>query len=357
MYRIQTIGATLVSIALVASMVTMGLAFGSGVAAANHPDDAPDMTEYVDFEVTFPHKTDHYPGDVNEENGSIQYFSSGADAFREQDAEEGVWIDWIIVHAEYDGEDWIDYSACDTDNTEAFGIDRGNNNSGTQYDDDLVQKQESVSFEDDGIIIDFFEFNDFSNDPPYMAPEDAIVAAQGAGSSGGPCLTLTEEPGWYRIAAFMNGTVADNGKGEPPSDDADRVSLELHSSPYLYVCECDSREEAEERLGPPPGSGGSTPTATPTPTDSEGDDTPTETPEPTEDPDETETPDPDTDTPEPTEDPSEGDDTPVATTEGGTGGDGGDANATPTPGDGPGFGPVAALLALLAGALLAARRG
>ena len=359
MRRPQDISATIVSIALIVSLAAAGAAFGAGVAGANHPDDAPDLSEYADFRVNFPYATDHYPGDKNEENGSIEYYASGADAFAQQDAEEGVYIDWIIVHAEYEGEDWIDYSACSTDNTKAFGIDRGNNNSGTRYDEGLVQKQKRVQFRDDGIIINFYNWEDIGGNPPYMAPEDAIVAAQGAGSSGGPCLTLTNEPGWYRIASFMNGTVADNGRNEEPSEDAKRVSLELNSNNYLYVCECDSREEAEEQLGQPPGSGGSTPTATPsTPTA-------TETPTPTQtdaDPGSTETPESGTSTATSTDVDSENTETatPATTsTDDGPGGDntGDDGNLTPTPGGGPGFTGLAALIALLAAALLVRRRG
>ena len=352
---------------LTLSLVAVGASFGVGVAGANHPDDAPDLTEYADFRVNLPHTTDHYPGDKNEENGSIEYFAAGSDAFAEQDAEEGVYMDWIIVHAEYEGEDWIDYSACDTDNTEAFGIDRGNDNEGTQYDEDLVSRQKTNEFRDDGIVINFYEFEDFGGDPPYMAPEDAIVAAQGAGSAAGPCLTLTDEPGWYRIAAFMNATVADNGPDEQPSEDADRVSLELHSN-YLYVCECDSEEEAREQLGAPPNEQDdetqdeSTPTPTATPED-EPQDEPTPTP--------TETPDDEVEdetTPTPTEvddvDDEDGDDGGDETSDGDDGvdqqddetQDGGDEVLTPTPGDGPGFGPLAAMLALLTVALAVRRR-
>ena len=345
MRRPQEISATIVSIALVVSLAAAGAALGAGTVGANHPDDAPDLSEYADFRVNFPFATDHYPGDQNEENGSIEYFASGADAFAQQDAEEGVFIDWIVVHAEYEGEDWIDYSACSTDNTKAFGIDRGNNNSGTNYDEGLVQKQKRVWFRDDGIVINFYNWEDLGGDPPYMAPEDAIVAAQGAGSAGGPCLTLTNEPGWYRIAAFMNGTVADNGRNEEPSGDAKRVSLELNSNNYLYVCECDSREEAEEELGPPPGSGSPTPTATPsTPTETG---TATATPTSTDaDPGSTETPGSGTPTATPTDADGPGDGDIDDDTE----------DRTPTPGGGPGFGPVVALIALLGAALLAMRR-
>ncbi|QLD89519.1 PGF-CTERM sorting domain-containing protein [Natronomonas salina] len=374
MPRIRELSVTVVATALVLSLAATTTLLGVGVAGAAHPDDAPDLSEYADFQVNFPNPSDHYPGDQNPEGGSIEYFASGADAFRQQDAEEGVYIDRIVVHAEYEGEDWIDYSACSTDNTESFGIDRGNDNDGTEYDEGLVQRQKQVDFRDDGIDIQFYKWGDLGGDPPYMAPEDAIVASQGEGSAGGPCLTLTNEPGWYRIAAYLQGTVADNGPDQQPSDSAGEVSLELNSNNYLYVCECDSEEEAREQLGAPPNerSGGQE-TPEPTETDPGGD----ETPEPTQtDTGGDETPAPTQSgggdaTPEPTQENTGGDETaePTQNNNGGdggqtsqggddtTGGNGGDdTDRTPTPGDGPGFGALAALLALLASALIALRR-
>jgi PGF-CTERM protein len=346
---------------LVTSLVAAFVTFSAAPASAAHPEDVNDVTDSSNFTVNFPSATDHYPGDQNTENGSIEYFVVGADAFAEMGAEDGLYFNWIIVHAEYEGIDWIDYSACSTDNTEAFGIDRGNNDSGTQYDVDLVARQKQVQFRDNGIVIEFLNWEDISNDPPYMAAEDAVVAAQGAGSSAGPCLTLTDEPGWYQITSFANGTVNDNARDEKPSESAKKVEFEL-SSNYLYVCECDNRQEAEEKLGPPPGS-------EETPTPSSGDDTPT--PTQTEAPDDdtptpTQTAVPDDDTPTPTQTEASNDDTPTATaqsqntqTQGDGGGNndgGGVTNKTPTPGDGPGFGAVAALAALLASGLLALRR-
>jgi PGF-CTERM protein len=327
-------------------------------------DEAPDKTDAANFTVNLPFTTDHYPGDQNEQNGSIEYYAIGSQAFSDLDAEEGVWMNYIIIDAQ-----WIDYSACDIPNTKAFGLDRDSSLPGTQFDEDLVQKQRNTNFLDDGIEIKFYDFSDFAGDPPYMAPEDQVVAAQGAGSQDGTCLTMTSEPGWYRLQAFLNGTVADNGPDEEPSDSAEEVGLKLQSN-YIYVCECDSESEAREQLGPPPNepddNGGSestpeptaTPESTPTPTEA-----PDSTPEPTEPPESTPEPtDPPDDTPQPT-DPPESTTAPTATQSnsgggGGGGNDGGGGNTgmTPTSGEGPGFGPAVAILALLGSALLANRR-
>jgi PGF-CTERM protein len=261
---------------------------------------------------------------------------------REVDAEEGAFLHTVVISA-----DWIDYSNCDVDNTAAFGFDRGNNNSGTRTDEDLVSRRKDDEFRDDGLTVTFYTWDDIGGDPPYGAPEDAIVAEQGARSSGGACLTMTSEPGWYQVQGFVNGTEADNGPDQRPSEDANHAGI-LAKSNYIYVCECDSRAEAEERLGPPPGPGG---TPTPTPTSTDRDD-PTPTPTAGGGP-----------TPTPTEPPTDARNAAATGTAGGTGdgptetGPDGDGGPTTPTADGPGFGPVAALLALLASALIANRRG
>jgi PGF-CTERM protein len=357
-YRQST--TTLVATLVVVWSVAAVAAFGGTVAADQHTkDEAPDVSDKANFTIAAVSPSDHYPGDKNPENASLRYWSAGEQAFVDQGAEEGIWFNQIYVTA-----DWIDYTACDTDNTAAFGIDRGNNNSGTEIDEDLVQYQRRSVFKDDGIDIFFYNWDDFAGNPPYMAPEDAIVAEQGENSNAGACMTMTEEPGWYQIQAFFNGTIANEDCTDSDNDDCEpenkeRIGGHL-STNYFYVCECDSEAEAREQLGAPPDEeGDSTPTPTET-TDGEE----TETPTPTETPDdettdgeETETPTP-TETTAPTETPEDG--TVDDTTDGDADVEGDDQQAddelTPTPGDGPGFTGLAALLALLAAALLAYRR-
>jgi PGF-CTERM protein len=336
---------------IVATVAVLGAAV-SPVAADQHTyDEAPDLTEKADFTINFPFPRDHYPGDMNEENGSIEYYASGADAYREVGAEEGIWADTIVISA-----DWIDYSACSTDNTKTFGVDRGNNNSGTETDEGLLEHRYDDNFRDDGLDVYFYDWEQFAGDPPYLAPEDAIVAAQGAGSDSGPCLTLTSEPGWYQMQGFLNGTIAngdctEEGNADCEPENKEWVGVKLKTN-YMYVCECDDAQEARDELGDPPNESNTpTPTETSTgtdertPTDTEGGDDPTPTP-------------------------TEGGGDPTATPTGTQGGggtvqatatqannnnDGGGA-LTPTADEAPGFGPVAALLALLATALLANRR-
>lgn len=260
------LSAVLLSIALTASIV--GVVALAPVAADSHTkSNAPQLNEEADITISAVSQSDHHPGDQNQGGGSLQYFASGSDAFGELGAEDGLYIDYIILDA-----DWIDYSACTVDNTAAFGMDRGGDNEGTNYDEDLVQKQKQTDFRDDGITIEFYNWGDLGGDPPYMAPADEIVAQQGEGSAGGECMTMTSEPGWYRIDGFLNGTVADNGQGEQPSENAEQVGLNTKSD-YFYICDCESEEEAREQLGPPPNEEGSGETSS-----SGGESTPTPTP-------------------------------------------------------------------------------
>ena len=365
MHSARQTAATVLATFVVISMVAVGATAGAVAADEHTKDEAPNFDDKANFTINLPFTTDHYPGDQNQQNGSIEYFASGADAYKAQGAEEGLWIDYVIIDA-----DWIDYSACSTSNTKAFGIDRGNNNTGTNIDEDLVEHQVRTNFRDDGITIDMYDWSEFANDPPYLAAEDAIVAAQGAGSNDGPCLTMTNEPGWYNIQGFLNGSIAtgctEEGKAECEPEDKEFVGVNVNSN-YVYVCECENEQEAREQLGPPPGE---EPESTPTPTESsDSTPTPTEapdntaTPEPTEPPESTPEPtDPPDDTPQPT-DPPESTTAPTATQSNNGGGGGGGNNAgggntgmTPTSGGGPGFGPAVAILALLASALLANRR-
>ena len=322
------------TVALVAVLVGgIALVAASGTVAADQhePENAPTYETSdggVNFTINLPERTDHYPGNQNEANASIEYFAAGQAAFTEQDAEDGLWLDIVIVEAS-----WIDYSECTTSgNTKEFGIDRGNNNSGTATDESLLEHQSGSDLEAGGLTVYFYNWDAASGGPPYLAPEDAVVAAQGVDSNDGPCLTMTDEPGWYQIQAYTNGTIANKCKEENNNacepDDKQWRGVNLNSN-YVYIRECDSEEEAREELGaPPPERNG-----TPTPTPANGDNA-TDTPTP-------DNGDQPTDTPPP---------------------DNGDQNnqnnegTTPTISGGPGFTPIVALVALLAAALVVYRR-
>ena len=396
---------------VVATLVVVGglavvVAAGPAAADQHGKDEAPTYNTSdgeVKFRITFPDQTDHYPGNhpVHSEqdghNASITYFARAGEPIRQQGGEEGIYFDYI----ELDTTGFIDYSECTTSgNTVEFGIDRGSDNSGFQSDESLLEHREESPLEKDGLRVYFFDWDAFGsgNVPPYFAPRDTVVARQGKGSRDGPCLKMSEEPGWYRVKGYANGTISnkcnDRPKGETDKnshpressecepDPKERIGINLRSN-YQYICECDSEQEARQKLGPPPnedgetGDGGEEQAATPTPTPvATSTSTPTPTPVPTE------------------ADPggSGGDDAgggggndaggndevdeesgQGAGGNGGGGGGGGQATQTqqqndggggnvpadrptPTISDGPGFTPLAALAGLLAAALLVYRR-
>jgi hypothetical protein len=285
------------------------------------------------------------------------------------------------------------FSNCEPSDASAFGIDRENDDPGTSTDKSLLTAYKSYTSEEDFIDITYYKEEKLAGKPVEGSVYDQIVAAQN------DCYDNPSEPGWYRI----NGTVTGNVAGGTETDYKIR-----DLSNWVYVCDCTSRAEAEEQLGPPPGQDGSedtdenggsatpTPTATATPAsrDSDGGSEPTATATATP----TRTP-----TPSPTPSGSDGAggsggdtsggagaSTPTATptsgSSGGGGGGGGDsgtggnsgggsaagattatvtasdgggsgpARMTPTVGTGPGLGALAALSGLLVAALLRLRK-
>ena len=356
---------TVVLVAVLVGGLALVAASGTVAADQHEPENAPTYETSdggVNFTINLPERTDHYPGDQNEANASIEYFAAGEAAFTEQDAEEGLWLNIIIVEAS-----WIDYSECTTSgNTETFGIDRGNNNSGTEDDESLLEHQSGSDLKEGGLTVYFFNWDAASGDPPYLAPEDAVVASQGVGSNDGPCLTMTDEPGWYQIDAYTNGTIAtectEEGNSDCEPDDKQWRGVNLRSN-YVYICECDSEEEAREDLGaPPPERNGEQ-----TPTPDNGDNA-------------TETPPPDGEEATDTPTPDNGDQNDQNNQQNDQNNQQNDQNnqqnnqnnqqnnqnnqqnnqnnerTTPTISGGPGFTPIVALVALLAAALVVYRR-
>lgn len=320
----------------------------SATAAFAFPAAGSHGAENGNYTVDLPNEEDHYPAD---EGGlaSINHLAAATDeAFVDVGAPNEINMHFITIT-----NDAIDYTECSTEDTRAFAIDEGNNDSGTSTtpgeDTDLVRYRESAYFKSDRITVEFYTEDDAENNPaapsdapPTVHPIDEIVAAQDS------CYYMPEDPGWYQINGKLNGTNADG--------DFVRLTMPSH---YFYICRCANEEEARDELGPPPSEREATPTPTPTPGPGTPTPTPTATPTPTPTP---------TATPTGTATP-----TPTAANTGGGGatttptpatGDGATATptrergdlVTPTVGSGPGFGPTAAVMALIVGALLALRR-
>lgn len=247
------------------------------------------------------------------------------------------------------------FGGCGTTNSEVFAVDRDDDQPGMNHDESLKPHIKSTTQADHRFVAEFYDSDSFAGSTTHIDEGDQFV------SHTTDCIANPEEPGWYQLYSKINGTT-DGGK----------VVSEGYSH-YFYVCDCDSRREARRKLGPPP-SAESTATPTPSPTPTA---TPTRTPPPggTPFPSPTPTATPVTSTataesaatPTPTATPNEdgggaGDPadgggstpTPVGTT---TATDWDEyIRETPTVAGGPGFTAPLAVLALVAGGLLAVRR-
>jgi PGF-CTERM protein len=337
----------------VAALALAAVAAAGGAAAGGAATTGHDNGIGANYTVALPSEEDHYPG-TQGGAASIYHLAAAGDAFEKTSSPEGLKRMDTLTISNQD----VGFGSCSTENTAAFGLDYGNNDSGTTTNEPLLKHRENSAFNEHSIYVDFYGPDSLAGSPVRFKAIDQIVAVQQ------DCYQMPSEPGWYQINARINGT----GYNGEYIDTKDEGTIRSH---YFYVCECSSRSEAESKLGPPPseesdsgGSGGSS-TATPTPTA-------TATPTPT--PTATATPTP---TPEPDDSGGSSTATPTATDTSGGGGSGGTtatataaaggntnaggsqqggAPATPTVGAGPGFGAVAALGALLGAALLAFRR-
>lgn len=255
----------------------------------------------------------------------------------------------------------VSWANCQPQDVTAYGIDRGNNNSGTTTDTPLLSKTEGTGNKKNRVWGQFFEPGDLAGDTVHLNESDQIVVKWDS------CLTVTNDPGWYQASGLLNGTTW-SGK----------FSEGVNNSHYFWVCNCSSEQEAKQKLGPKPSSSGGqqqqgTPSSQSTPTQSTAtpQGTPTPTPQATPTPKGTPTPTPQatpTSQGTPTATPGGGQSTPTATPQSGadgtqtTAGGGGGAAAqatspgTPTTAGGPGFGAVLSIVALLGSALLALRR-
>jgi PGF-CTERM protein len=321
--RAATILAAMVTLSMVV-LVTGGVGASPSASSASTSHGA----ENGNYTVSLPFPSDHYPRGENpggKYNGSINHYAAATpELFEKKGVPKGLeYVSYIII----ENQD-IDFSRCSTSNTAAFGVDRDNDDPGTNVDIDLLQYRESSSFNNHSIVINFFEGDELAagskedkggpgenpekdgqgredgDGNAEVYPDDEIVAHQGYKSGGGTCYGMPTEPGWYQVDGFMNGT-GFNGN---------QVAIDIPSH-YFYICKCDSEKAAYEQLGAPPGQDNpyeqrSTPTPTPSPTPtpnaggSSGQSTPTPTPESGDASTPTPTPAPDGSTPTPTPTPT-----------------------------------------------------
>lgn len=129
----------------------------------------------------------------------------------------------------------FDFSGCNQLDTRVFGIDKNNDNPGTQTDVNLLSNAERVEFNENEIFIDMV---DSGGSAVSFQTDDQLVAVLGG------CIENPDEAGWYQVTGKLNGT---RSGGSPAG-----VAQQSH---YFAICDCDSREQAIEKLGPPPSKG------------------------------------------------------------------------------------------------------
>lgn len=326
---IRTVGAVVV----VGAVLAAGVLAGAALADGHTESDAPyyeNGNGSADATVFLP-EDDRRAGarDVD-----VRYTLKGDEAFTDVGMGDGVDARWFDVEAA-----WLDHGDCNTENVVVFGIDRGDNDSGSQVDVDLVRHTKWVAFHDDGITVEFYEWADFGGDPPQVYPEDRIVLELGDESAGGACVDATRESGRYTADVFLNGTDvgSQNSSGETRG----------------FVVET-NETHLEPNQGTPIPTETTTPTSTPTPTERPRTPTPDGTPILTATVNES------VGDATVSADASVDDDGVSANASVDAAGPGGGAAAvdppSPTPGDGPGFGASVAVLTLLGTSLLARRR-
>ena len=348
-----------------------------GVAVAGHPvaaDHGDGNSDRVDIEEDYTEQKwdsvwwGYGPNahETGEQSGWA--FRSSANDARGGDFDME-YFQYVAIHAP-----WGDFSDCAVTDTDVAGVDRGDDNwEGEPY--DPGNDESLVSDIQDSRIGKHYGYFQFAG-PDGFGDRGININHTDSFTAGLSCFNNPEEEGWYRLSVWFNGTDYDGSYNEF-----------LNFNEWKYFCNnaderCSDRQEAIETLGPPPTQftyptgervqnyEPDTPWAhtsgAPNADENEGSGTPTPEPDgdtPTPEPDDdTPTPEPDDDTPtsEPDDDTSASEpdgDTPTPEPNGDdTGGDN-DEPTTPTVGDGPGLGVVAALAALLCIALAVMRRG
>jgi PGF-CTERM protein len=303
-------------------------------------------------------------------------------------------FEYVAIYAPWGRFSGDSAGTCTVADTQAAGIDRGNDGNNGKYhttqgggDDSLVSAIQQSGVRENYGYFQFAGPDSFGDRNIPLNHSDAFVAALGG------CWANPKEPGWYRMTVWFNGT----------DYDGNEIGWKGWNHWQYFCSDCENRQDAIDKFGPPGTNPDSpwkdttvskqatpsptpspTPTATPSPTPDSGADTATPTPDsgsdqtatpsptatatatPSPTPTATATPSPTptaTATPSPTPADRGGASTPSATPTSAAGGGGG-SNPTqagpdegsPTAQSGPGFGVIAALLGLVTLALWVARR-
>jgi PGF-CTERM protein len=385
---------------------------------SNEPDnpDCPDPSQYSEYSEyghdcavpNDPNPNDHplmFGDDFTEVKWNSHWFFYGPGqhepgyqgasyAFRSWPVKEDFnmeYYEFVGIYAPWGRFGGNSAGECTVADTQAAGIDRGNDGASEYHsttgggDDSLVSAIQNSKV---NATYGYFQFagpDSFGDRNIPLNSSDAFVAALG------DCWANPKEEGWYRMTIWFNGTAYDG------SD----VEWKGYNHWQYFCSDCENRQDAIEKFGPPgtnpdnpwkdttvstastaTATATATPTVTPTPTASGSDSTSTPSPTPgsgneqtatatppptaTPTPTATDTPTPTatataTETASPTPADQSGANTPTETATATSGGGSNDAQQTPDEGSptaqsGPGFGFVVALLGTLVAALLVVRR-
>jgi PGF-CTERM protein len=186
-----------------------------GTAAADH-----DMIG--NFTINLPSESDRQPG--SDSAGTQVLVTSDGDIHPSNGLKTLEFIRATSTDFDFDG--------CNQLDTRVFGLDKGNDDPGTQTDVNLLTNAEKVEFNEDEIFIDMVDSGD---ETVAFETDDQLVAVLAG------CIENPDEAGWYQVTGKLNGT---RSAGSPAG-----VAQQSH---YFAICDCESREEAIEKLGPPP---------------------------------------------------------------------------------------------------------
>lgn len=159
-------------------------------------------------------------------------------------------------------------SGCQLENVKTFGIDRGNDDPGTEVDESAIQAVSNDSTFETGVkeyqdqlsttewdyvekvMINWNNPNNSFTSNFQVQDGDQFIVEQDS------CYALPDKAGWYRDRQKSIGVIGSISPKERYT--------QTYYSHWYYICDCESYDAATETLGPPPSkAGSSTPTTSP----------------------------------------------------------------------------------------------
>lgn len=181
----RTVAVLAAACALLAAGAFVGVVVADDHTREEAPHYGPDEKGNATFEVL--EQEDHYPG---AQDVDVRYTMKGGEVFEDVGATDGVAADRFVVET-----DAVDHSDCSVENVATFAIDRGDNGTEGEYDQDLLQHAQRAYYFDDSVVVEFYDYEDMGGEPPVVHAEDRIVLELSENVSAGACADTTEELG------------------------------------------------------------------------------------------------------------------------------------------------------------------